>query len=310
MGKYVVRRLLQMALVLVGASIVLFACLFVVPGDPIATSQGEGRQMDAATRAALEKRYGLDRPLPVQYASYVGRMVTGDMGESYTFRRPVNTILMEKLGNTAKLGLAAIVLQISLGIVAGIIAAVSRYSFLDVLITLATTIAVGLPTFVIGLVLQNVFAVNLGWLPSQGQQQGLARSIILPAITLAAVDTALVARLMRGTMSEVMRADYIRTAYAKGLSKRDVIFKHALRNSVIPVITYLGIAFGSLLGGAIITETVFNWNGIGSALVAAIQSRDNPIVLGVATYGVAVFVVVNLVVDLSYAALDPRIRLE
>ena len=310
MGKYVVRRLLQMALVLVGASILLFACLFVVPGDPIATSHGEGRQLDAATRAALEKRYGLDRPLPLQYAGYVGRMVTGDMGESYTFRRPVNAILMEKLGNTAQLALAATVLQIALGILAGIFAAVSRYSFLDVLITLATTIAVGLPTFVIGLVLQNVFAVNLGWLPSQGQEQGLTRSIILPALTLAAVDTALVARLMRGTMSEAMRADYIRTAYAKGLSRRDVILKHALRNSVIPVLTYLGIAFGSLLGGAIITETVFNWNGIGSALVAAIQSQDNPIVLGVATYGVAVFVVVNLLVDLSYAALDPRIRLE
>ena len=310
MGKYVVRRLLQMTLVLFGASVILFACLFVVPGDPIATSQGEGRQIDAATRAALERRYGLDQPLPQQYARYVGRLVTGDMGESYTFRRPVNTILKEKLGNTAKLALAAIVLQIVLGIVAGIIAAVFRYSYLDVLVTLSTTMAIGIPTFVIGLALQNVFAVNLRWLPSQGQQQGLARSIILPALTLAAIDTALVARLMRGTMSEVMRADYIRTAYAKGLSKRVVILKHALRNSIIPVLTFLGIAFGGLLGGALITETVFNWNGIGLALVGAIQSQDNPIVLGVVTYGVAVFVLVNLVVDVCYAFLDPRIRLE
>lgn len=310
MAKYVVRRLLQTVLVLFGASVVLFACLFVAPGDPIATTQGQGRPIDPATRAALEKRYGLDQPLARQYVRYVGRLVQGDMGESYTFRRPVTTILKEKLGNTAKLAGAAIVLQIVLGIVAGTVAAVFRRSCLDVLVTLSTILAIGVPTFVIGFALQNVFAINLGWLPSQGQHRGLARSIILPAVTLAAVDTALVARLMRGTMSEVMNADYIRTAYAKGLSRRVVILKHALRNAVIPVLTYLGIAFGSLLGGAIITETVFNWNGIGSALVAAIQSQDNPIVLGVATYGVAVFVMVNLVVDVSYALLDPRIRLE
>lgn len=310
MGRYLVRRMLQMVLVLFGASIILFVSLFVVPGDPIATAQGEGRQLDPSTRAALERRYGLDKSLPQQYVSYLGRVAQGDLGESYVYRRSVNTILKEKLGNTARLALAAIALQVAIGMLAGIISAVFRYSFLDVLVTLSTTLAIGVPTFVIGLILQYTFAIRLGWLPSQGTQQGLARSIILPAITLAAVDTALVARLMRGTMSEVMRADYIRTAYAKGLSKRVVILKHALRNSVIPVLTYLGIAFGSLLGGAIITESVFNWNGIGSALVAAIRSQDNPIVLGAVTYGVGVFVVVNLLVDLAYAALDPRIRLE
>ncbi|HJV09780.1 MAG TPA: ABC transporter permease [Acidimicrobiales bacterium] len=309
MGKYVVRRLLQMMLVLFGASIILFICLFVVPGDPIATSQGEGRQLDPATRAALERRYDLDKPLPQQYVSYLGRLSQGDLGESYVYRRSVNTILSEKLGNTAKLAVAAILLEIVLGIMAGIIAAVFRYSFLDVLVTLSTTIAIGVPTLVIGLALQNVFAINLGWLPLQGQTAG-GRSIILPALTLAAVETALVSRLMRGTMSEVMRADFIRTAYAKGLSKKVVILKHALRNSVIPVLTFLGISFGGLLGGALITETVFNWNGIGLALVGAIQSQDNPIVLGVVTYGVAVFVLVNLVVDVAYAFLDPRIRLE
>jgi oligopeptide transport system permease protein len=310
LGKYVIRRLLQMMLVLFGASIILFVCLFVVPGDPIATSQGEGRQLDPATRAALERRYDLDKPLPQQYVSYLGRLSKGDLGESYVYRRSVNTILKEKLGNTAKLALAAIVLEIVLGIIAGVIAAVFRYSFLDVLVTLSTTVAIGVPTLVIGLALQNVFAINLGWLPLQGQSQGVGRSIILPALTLAAVETALVSRLMRGTMSEVMRADFIRTAYAKGLSKRVVILKHALRNSVIPVLTYLGISFGGLLGGALITETVYNWNGIGLALVGAIQSQDNPIVLGVVTYGLAVFVLVNLVVDVAYAFLDPRIRLE
>lgn len=298
-----------MMLVLFGASIILFVCLFVVPGDPIATSQGEGRQLDPSTRAALERRYNLDKPLPQQYAGYVGRLAQGDLGESYVYRRSVNTILKEKLGNTFRLALAAIMLEIVLGILAGIIAAVFRYSFLDVLVTLSTTFAIGVPTLVIGLALQNVFAINLGWLPLQGQSAG-GKSIILPALTLAAVETALVSRLMRGTMSEVMRADFIRTAYAKGLSKKVVILKHALRNSVIPVLTFLGISFGGLLGGALITETVFNWNGIGLALVGAIQSQDNPIVLGVVTYGVAVFVLVNLIVDVAYAFLDPRIRLE
>jgi len=299
-----------MMLVLFGASIILFVCLFVVPGDPIATSQGEGRQLDPATRAALERRYDLDKPLPQQYVSYLGRLGQGDLGESYVYRRSVNTILKEKLGNTARLALAAIVLEVVLGIIAGIIAAVFRYSFIDVLVTLSTTLAIGVPTLVIGLALQNVFAINLGWLPLQGQSAGVGKSMILPALTLAAVETALVSRLMRGTMSEVMRADFIRTAYAKGLSKRVVILKHALRNSVIPVLTFLGISFGGLLGGALITETIFNWNGIGLALVGAIQSQDNPIVLGVVTYGVAVFVLVNLVVDVAYAFLDPRIRLE
>jgi len=309
MGKYVVRRLLQMMLVLFGATIILFLCLFVVPGDPITTLQGEGRQLDPSTRAALEQRYDLDKSIPQQYISYLGRLTQGDLGESYVYRRSVNTILSEKLGNTAKLSLASIVLMIAFGVAAGILAAVFRYSFFDVLVTLATTFAVGVPVLIIGLGLQNVFAINLGWLPLQGQSAG-NRALILPAITLASLDTALVSRLMRGTMSEVMRADYIRTAYAKGLSKRVVMLKHALRNSIIPVLTYLGIAFGGLLGGAIIVETVFNWNGIGLALVGAIQSQDNPIVLGAVTYGVLVFVLVNLVVDVAYAFLDPRIRLE
>jgi len=309
MARYLVRRLLQMVLVLLGASAVLFACLYVVPGDPIATQQGEGSRLDQATRRLLEKRYHLDEPLPNQYVHYLGRLVTGDMGESYSFRRPVSEVLGEKLGNTLKLGLAAMAVQVVLGVVAGVIAAVSRFSFLDVLVTLATTAAIGIPTFVIGLVLQQAFAVNLDWLPLYGTRGGY-RSIILPAVTLASVNTALIARLMRGTMLEVLRADYIRTATAKGLSKRAVILKHALRNSSIPVLTYLGITFGSMLGGALITETIFNWDGVGLALVTAIQTQDNPVVLGVITYSVAIFVVVNLLVDLSYAALDPRIRLE
>jgi oligopeptide transport system permease protein len=308
MGRYVARRLLQMILVLFGASLILFVALFVLPGDPIGTAGGE-RARDPAVRAVLEKRYGLDKPLPVQYVRYVGRTLQGDFGESYRLRRPVDDILDERFAATAKLALAAIALEILIGITAGVISAVFRYSFWDVLVTLTTTMVIGIPTYVGGLILQGIFAQNLGWFPRGGQEQGL-KSIILPALTLASVDAALVARLMRGTMLEVLRADYVRTALAKGLSKRTVILKHVMRNSVIPVVTYVGIAFGGLMGGALITEVIFNWPGIGEALSTAIGAQDNPIIIAVVTYGVGSFVIVNLIVDLTYAYLDPRIRLE
>jgi oligopeptide transport system permease protein len=301
-----------MILVLFGASLILFVSLFVLPGDPIGTAAGE-RARDPAVRAVLEKRYGLDKPIPVQYVNYVSRVLRGDLGESFRQRRPVRDYLWDRFGATAQLALAAIVFEVLIGLTAGIVAAVFRYSFWDVLVTLTTTLAIGVPTYVGGSILQGIFAQKLGWFPRTGRGVGWAdtlKHIILPAFTLASVDAALVARLMRGTMLEVLRADYVRTAMAKGLSKRTVILKHVLRNSVIPVVTYLGIAFGGLMGGALITEAIFNWPGIGLALATAIQVQDNPIIIAVVTYGVAAFVIVNLIVDLTYAYLDPRIRLE
>ncbi len=310
MGKYIVRRLLQMVVVLVGATFVLFAALFVLPGDPVASVGGGERARDPRVAATLREKYSLDEPLHVQYVRYVGRLVRGDMGESFQERRPVSSVLRDRFTRTAQLAAAALVLEAFIGLSAGIIAAMLRYSAWDVGTTLVTTIAIGFPTFVIGLVLQQIFAFNLNWFPLSGAHGSLLKSLFLPALTLAAVDAALVARLMRGSMLEVLRADYIRTARAKGLSNRVVILKHALRNSIIPVVTYLGITFGTLLGGALITEVIFNWNGIGNALVSAIQTQDNPVVLGIATWGVAAFVVVNLIVDLVYGFLDPRIRLQ
>jgi len=300
-----------MVLVLFGASIILFVSLFVLPGDPIGTAGGE-RARDPAVRAVLEKRYYLDRPLPVQYVHYVERVFRGDFGESYRLRRPVSSILKSRFWATGRLALAAIVLEILIGVAAGMIAAVFRYSFWDVLVTLTTTLAIGVPTYVSGSIFQGIFAQKLHWLPlgTQGGGTWDIAHLIMPALTLASVDAALVARLMRGTMLESLRADYVRTAYAKGLSKRTVTLKHVLRNSIIPVVTYVGIAFGGLLGGALITETIFNWPGIGLALYTAISTQDNPIIIAVVTYGVAAFVIVNLVVDLTYAYLDPRIRLE
>jgi oligopeptide transport system permease protein len=288
---------------------ILFACLFAFPGDPVDNLAGSDRARDPAVVAELKARYNLDDPLPVQYVKYVSHVVRGDLGVDYQQRRDVSEVLRPKLVNTAKLALAAILIDVVIGLAAGVIAAVFRYSFWDILVTLTTTLAIGFPTFVIGVLLQQVFAQKLDVLPLFGMDDGL-RSYVMPAFTLAIVDAALVARLMRGTMLEVLRADYIRTAFAKGLTKRAVMIKHAMRNSIIPVVTYLGISFGTLLGGALITEAIFNWDGIGLALVTAIQQQNNPIVIGIVTYGVAIFVVLNLIVDVLYAFLDPRIRLE
>jgi oligopeptide transport system permease protein len=308
MGKYILRRLVQMVVVLFGATVILFVALFVIPGDPVGSLAGGDKARDPAVIQSLRERYGLDKPLPVQYVNYVGRMVRGDLGEDFVQRRSVNEILGPKLVNTGKLALTAIIIDVALGLFAGFVAAVFRYSFYDVFVTLLTTIAIGFPTFVIGLMLQNAFALKLQLFPLFGT--GGLSSLVLPAVTLAIVDAAFVARLMRGTMLEVLRADYVRTATAKGLPRRQVLMRHAARNSIIPVVTYIGISFGTLLGGALITEAIFNWDGIGLALVTAVQQQNNPIIIGVATYGVAVFVIVNLIVDLLYAVLDPRIRLD
>ncbi|WKD32789.1 ABC transporter permease [Streptomyces xanthophaeus] len=307
MGRYVARRLGQMVIVLIGATMVLFACLFVLPGDPVGSIAGSDKARDPAVVAELKARYGLDKSLPEQYVNYVAKVATGDLGEDFIQRREVSEILGPKLQNTAKLALLAIVLITVFGMGVGIIAALYRYSILDMTTTFFTTMAVGFPTFVIGMLLKKYFAVELGWFPPIGGDQ--LNGMILPAVTLAITDIAFVARLTRGTMLEVLRADYVKTAVAKGLPRRRVLFKHVLRNSSIPVVTYLGISFGGLLGGALITEAIFNWDGVGLALVQAIQQQNNPIVIGVVTYSVAIFVVLSLIVDLLYAALDPRIRL-
>ncbi|MFF2651167.1 ABC transporter permease [Streptomyces sp. NPDC058045] len=307
MGRYVVRRLGQLVVVVLGATMVLFACLFVLPGDPVGQIAGSDKARDPAVIEQLHKQYGLDKPLYAQYGMYVGKLAKGDLGQDYTQSRPVTEILGPKLVNTAKLAVTAMVFDIIIGIFAGVVAAMRRYSVWDVSVTFVTTMAIGVPSIVLGMIMQRIFVIQLDWFPLIGD--GGVRSMILPALTLAIIDAALVAQLARSTMLEVLRADYVKTAVAKGLSKSTVLFRHILRNSVIPVITYLGISFGVLLGGALITETIFNWDGIGLALITAIQQNNNPIIVGVVTISVAIFVLLNLIVDLLYAALDPRIRL-
>jgi oligopeptide transport system permease protein len=201
-----------------------------------------------------------------------------------------------------------------IGLAAGLISAIFRYSFWDVLVTLTTTLAIGFPSFVLGLMLQYLLGVRWQVLPVTGTGPdgwfAIDNHIIMPAFTLAAIDAAVLARLMRGTMLEVLRADYVRTARAKGLTERAVLLKHALRNAIIPIVTYIGVSFGTLLAGTVITENLFNYDGVGKALVDAIYGEDNPIVLGIVTYSVAIFVITSAIVDVLYGLLDPRIRLD
>ncbi|HEV8558460.1 MAG TPA: ABC transporter permease [Actinophytocola sp.] len=310
MGKFIIRRMAQGVLVIIAAMAAIFLALFAI-GDPFSSSGDKVVPPD--TQALLRSKFGLDKPLPLQFVIYLKNMFTGDLGIDYDQRRQVSSMLGEALPHTVRLALVAIVLDILIGVIAGIIAAVFRYTFWDVLVTILTTLALGVPVFVLGLSLRaNVtghFFFPAVPRSAFGEEPFWLAEVILPALALAVTDAAFVARLMRGSMLEVMRADYIRTARAKGLSERTVIGRHALRNSVIPVVTYMGIGFGTLLGGAIITETIFLYPGVGLLLFKSIQNNNNPVIMAVAAFAVIVFVGLSLIVDILYAYLDPRIRL-
>lgn len=328
MTSYILRRLALLVPVVWGAVTLLFVLFFVVPGDPVEVIAGSsGRAVPEAVRANIEAKFGLDQPLLSQYTSYLGRLVRFDLGESYDTGRSVNDLLRQTGTNSLRLAIWAILVEIVIGITAGILSAVRRYSFLDAVTTVSTAAASAIPVFVLGYLLQNmlgVFPNQRGWpqwarFPVQGIGEndwalffipmgGQWRYLVLPAITLACVSTALVARMTRTTMLEVGRADFMRTARAKGLSERQVTMRHGLRNALIPVVTLIGLDIGTMIGSAILTETVFNWPGIGSTIARALSARDAPVVLGLTTVLVVVYVVVNLLVDLSYGWLDPRIR--
>jgi oligopeptide transport system permease protein len=309
MGKFVIRRLAQAVMVVIAATILLFIGLFVL-GDPFASS-GD-KVVPPETQAILREKFGMDQALPMQYLTYLGNLFTGDLGIDLNQRRPVADMLGAALPNTIRLAAIAIVIDIVIGVVAGIIAAVWRYSFWDVLVTIVTTLAIGVPTFVIGVWLRQT--VSGVWIFPQVPRTFTEvvpwyTEVLLPALTLAIVDAAFIARLMRGSMLEVLRMDYIRTARAKGLGERTVIMKHAFRNSIIPVVTYVGIGIGVLLGGAIITETLFQYNGVGFLLYRSILQNNNPVIMAIVTFAVLVYVLLSMIVDILYAYLDPRIRL-
>ena len=319
MLKYIARRVLQVIPVFIGVTLVLFLLQAVIPGDPVKMITGE-RAMSPALRLQIMKANDLDKPIPVQYVIYVNKLLHGDLGTSYQRGRAVRDMLGEKYPYTVKLAFAAIIIEIIVGIAAGIISAVKRYSFLDVLVTLSTSVLVSVPVFWLGMLLQVFFGILLKqwsggqiYMPISGAG-GLSTDfpdwvyLVLPAITLASVSTAYAARIMRSQLLEIMGADYIRTARAKGLTSQAVIWRHALKNALIPVVTFIGLDLGAMLSGAILTETVYNYPGIGLEIYLAIGRRDWPVVMGGVVLVVVVVMVINLIVDVSYAFLDPRIR--
>ncbi len=340
MGKYIVKRIIQFIPVFLGVTLILFALENIVPGDPIKLMAGE-KKLDAQTELNLRVTYHLvetddsgnvlyddsgnaiETPMWKRYVMYVTGLLQGDLGTSYQRKgQKVADILLAKYPYTIKLAIVAIILEAIIGIGAGMISAIKRYSFVDVLVTLITSILVAMPAFWLGMLLQLFFGVVLKnatggafYLPVSADFSPYAEFqswvyYILPAVTLAAVSTAYTARIMRSQLLEVMNQDYIRTARAKGLSRKSVIWHHALKNALIPVVTYIGNDFGGMMAGAILTETVFNWPGVGNETYRAISQRDWPIVLGSVTVIVVLVMVINLIVDVSYAFLDPRIRFD
>jgi ABC-type dipeptide/oligopeptide/nickel transport system permease component len=305
MGRYVARRLLLTIPVLIGASFLIFAMVYALPGDPIRALGGD-RPLAPAVVAELRDEYNLDDPLLVQYAKYVGDLAQGDFGTDFRGREVLDTI-QQRLPVTVQLAAVAIAFEAVIGIIAGVLAGIRRNGFLDNLVLVSSTLIVSVPILVLAFVTQFVFGLQLGWFPISGIGEGWY-SFLLPGLVLASSSLAYVARLTRTSVAENMQGDYVRTARAKGLPRRTVIVRHTLRNSLIPVVTFIGADVGTLMGGAIVTESVFNIPGIGRAVFDAVRQQEGAVVVGIVTLLVFFFVFFNLVVDVLYAVLDPRIR--
>lgn len=325
MGRYVVQRLLHTVVVLFGVALLTFALIHLTPGDPVLVMLGQD-----ATPAELERLrhlLELDQPLPVQFGHYLSRLATGQLGDSIFQHQPVTKLLGDRFPATIELTLAAMLVAITLGITTGLISALTPYSVFDILAMLVALSGVAMPVFWLGMLGILLFALQLGWLPSFGRGEPLTeavqswirygdpydlldalRHLLLPAVTLGAFSTALISRLVRSALLEVLGQDYVRTARAKGLHKLSVVAKHALPNALIPVVTVIGLQVGTLLGGAIIAETIFAWPGIGRLLVQAINQRDYPLVQGVVLLTAVIVSLINLTVDLLYGAINPRVR--
>lgn len=293
-------------------SIIVFMLIRMIPGDPVLIMLGEEATLEV--RAALRHELGLDRSIPVQYAVWVGRVIRGDLGRSIRTHQPVLEAIIQRLPVTFELTLLAMVISLSSALPVGIVAAMFRGSRVDMISTAAALVGISIPNFFLAIVLIFVFALKFGWVPPMGYTppwQDLAanlKAMILPAMTLGIGAAAVVARHIRSSFLEVLGQDYIRTARGKGLREHRVIFTHALKNALIPVVTIVGLQFGGLLGGAIITETIFGLPGVGRLVIASIFERDFPLVQGVVLFVALVFLFTNLVVDVLYAFLDPRIH--
>jgi oligopeptide transport system permease protein len=304
MGKYIVRRLLQMIPVILGTTFLIYTLVFAIPGNPVEGRCGE-RPCPPNYVAAFNAEYHLDKPLLVQYALYLGKLLQGNLGTNF-YGNSVAHELAIRWPTTIKLAVMAIIIEIIIGISAGVLAGIRRGKFSDTLVTVSTLVLISIPVFVIGNLAQLIFGVRLGWFPVTATH-GTLYELILPAFVLASLSVAYVARLMRANLVENLRADYVRTARAKGLSNARTVGVHTLRNSLIPVITYIGIDLGALMGGAIVTERIFNINGVGNFLYRSINQKDGVAVVGTITMLVLVFLFANLIVDILYGVLDPRI---
>jgi peptide/nickel transport system permease protein len=332
MLRYIVRRLLSMIPTLIGVSIVVFMFIHLIPGDPATAMLRENAPVEVAER--IRESLGLNKPLYEQYAIYMGKILRGDLGRSLVTNNPVTDDLANRLPATAELALAAMFVAIVVGVPAGILSAVRRNSLIDTVSMAVSLAGVSMPIFWLGLMAMYLFAVLLHWVPA-GTRIGvevhlqrvtnfylldalltgnvaaltdLLHHLAMPAFVLATVPMALLARMTRSSMLEALNQDYVRTAQAKGLHARMVVLRHALKNALLPVVTVIGLQVGTLLSGAILTETIFGWPGIGRWVFDSIQLRDYPVVQGVTLVIALIFVLVNLIVDLSYAFIDPRIR--
>ncbi len=302
---YVVKRLLAMLLLLAGVTFIVFGMMYLAPGDVttmIAASSPSPEQV-----AAIRRDFGLDQPPWTQYGMFLGRLTRGDLGDSWIDRRPVMPQVLGAFGYTLRLAAAALVLSIVLGTVGGVWSALRHRSLADESILTVTLLGISVPVFVTGLLLIYTFAFRLGWFPTSGA--GSWRHLVLPACTLASFLIAYNVRMTRACMLEVLGQDYVRTARAKGVRELWVLGRHALRNALIPMVTVLGLQVGLLLGGSVITETVFAYPGVGQLIVSAISARDTPLVQACVLVTASGFILVNLLVDVSYVLIDPRIRL-
>jgi len=302
--EYIERRIALSFLTVLGVSVGVFAMIHLVPGDPVLVMLSEFAS--PADQQALREELGLNKPLYVQYWRYISSGIRGDLGRSIRSNRPVVDEIAFRFPNTVRLALAALGLAVLIGGAAGVLSALRRNTFFDHAAMITVLAGLSMPSFWLGLMLIIIFALRLGWVPVAGYEGW--QYLVLPSITLAAAPAAFLARLTRSSMLEVLTQDYVRTARAKGLAQATVVFKHALKNSLIPVITVLGLQLGYLLGGAVITETVFAWPGVGRLVVDAILARDFPLVQGTVLVIALGFVVLNLLVDLVYVYLDPRMR--
>lgn len=304
MSRYLIKRLLMVPMVMLGVSVIVFMMLHLGGGDPALLMLGE--RATEQELAVLREQLGLDQPKHIQFAQFLYRLVQGDLGRSIRSRRPVVKELGDRMPATLKLAGSAMLIASSIGVTVGVVSAIKPNTLLDDVATTGALVGLAMPVFWMGLMLQILFSVRLGWLPASGM--GTLKHLILPAVTLGTGAAALILRMTRSAMLEVIRMDYIRTARSKGLSERVVIYRHALRNAMVPVVTVIGLGVAALMGGAVITETVFAWPGVGNFTVTAIRAKDFPVVQGAVLMLAFITTMANLLVDIIYGLIDPRIR--